>query len=341
MSGASTTERNARLSIVMDKTFAQFSSKAKKNFLRDLAYLTGTKTDEFQRVEFLPGCVLFSGDLDEAAVERLVELYAKMKAGKTSPEIEFLREFVDRHCVRNVNATFQVQLQIVPKTEERHLVFVHGWRGEANSFGRMPEFLSMPLDCETSIYEYPTGIWQHSPSIVYVARNLENWIRNNVRAKRLAIVAHSLGGLVVRKFLINQRDRKKPLDTRVKQVTLIASPHDGAALAKIGKHVPFLKSAQLEELSPRSPVLFELSERWQHWTQERVPKRCIVRSIFGTADSLVSETNARGLDPEAVPILGADHQGIVKANNARDEVVQTTIRFMQEAKFAIVRAETM
>lgn len=156
-------------------------------------------------------------------------------------------------------------------------------------------------------------------------------MRNNVDADSIAIIAHSMGGIVARKLLVSQRYRQDPLTSRIDQVTFVASPHHGAVLAKLGEHVPAMRHVQLSEIGPSSPVLFELNEQWQAWTKENSHRQPHVRSVFGTADAVVSANNARGLDPEAIPILGAGHRDVVKPASPNDEIVQTLARFLRGA----------
>lgn len=324
----------ARLRVVMERPHERFDKYAEAAFLRDLSQIAGCPEEEIRNLSIRHGCVKFEASLDEEAVKRLLELYDRLQTADDDPELRALREFLTTHNVTSIVAEYDVKLQIVKRTPtHKHIVFVHGWTGDSDSFGDLPQYLSDSMRCTSSIYQYPTSWWSHSPSIIFVARNLHNWLRNNVTADRLAFVAHSFGGLVVRKFLVLEGFRANGLDNLVRQITFVASPHDGAALAEIAQHVPLLRSAQLTELSPSSGVLFELNELWQTWVQRMMPKVCRIRSIFGTADRLVTATSARGLDTEAVPILGANHTDIVTPRDPDDEVVQTIVRFLRESAF--------
>src|SRR6185436_1623787 len=211
------------------------------------------------------------------------------------------------------------------------LVFVHGWRGDSESFGLLPQWLSEDFKCRPLVYPYPTGVGQHSPSLVFLARNLDNWLRNQELASRYAIIAHSYGGLVSRKFLVLQASRREPLDDGLARIIFVASPHQGSTFAKAGKLVSWLNSEQLQELSGDSPILFELNEEWQNWIA--LNGAGIARSVFGTADKIVDAASAQGLDPEAIPIAGANHTEIVRPKFRTDEVVKTMRRLLTEAGF--------
>lgn len=328
------TSRRATLRIVMERALDDFMAQAQAAFVHDLAIIAGCPDDEIEDIAIHAGCVRFEARLDQAAVERLVEMFQGRNRDTDSSEYRAFLEFLAEHQVTNITAEYEIKLQIVEKVpDDRHIVLVHGWRGDGDSFGNLPDYLEDILECPASVYTYPTGWLAHSPSLIFISRNLDNWIRNNIDARRIAFVAHSFGGLVVRKFVVTQAHRKAPLDSRVRQITLVASPHDGAVLAGLGKHVNGLGSAQVTELAPNSPVLFELNSLWQQWVTNTVPQNCQVRCIVGTADAMVSANGAQGLDPDAVPILGATHTNIVDISNPESEVVQTIVRFLEEAHF--------
>jgi len=325
------------LKIRMELPFSEFGEDRRRRFVSDLATITGCPTDQITNIRFSPGCVIFVGDLDAAAVERLLDLYKGRANADDSQELRALNAFLEEYSVSKVTDDFEIRVQI--RTSKKSgdakpvAVLVHGWNGDSATFGAMPEYLRASVDCDVKVYPFSSSWWKHSPSILFVARNLDNWIRNNAAGCELAFVAHSLGGLVVRRLMIMQDEVTAGFERQVRNITFIASPHNGATLASIGRHVPVLKSAQLDELSPGSSVLFDLNAQWDKWLQRNVSGRCTVRNIFGTADKVVSNNEGRGLDPEAVPILGAGHIDIVKPAKEDDEVVLTVARFLREAGF--------
>ncbi len=149
----------------------------------------------------------------------------------------------------------------------------------------------------------------------------------------LAIICHSMGGIVTRKLVVSQAWRNRPLDTRIKQITFVASPHSGVPLAKLAKYVPSIKKAQLSELNTKSPFLVDLNGQWSAWSKSNIPSNCITSSIYGTDDDVVDETLAIGDDPEAIPILGAGHINIVKPESEESEIILTIKRLLSESEF--------
>ena len=321
----------------MNLKFDSFDEIKRKEFLNDLSILSGCPVDEIDSIKFTSGCVIFDGELDKEAISRLIEFFEKKDLNDAPSEIQDLIEFCEKWSVSNVHSYLRVSLQDSSETKQEKqdasIIFVHGWNGDDNSFGNMPEYVSEKISCKTKIYSYPTGIWSKSPSLEFVARNFDNWIRNNINSDNVAIVAHSMGGIIARRLVALQFERDDRLDKLLRQMTFIASPHNGAVLANIGKYVPTLKKTQLKDLSTDSSFLFALNSDWLKWIDSDMSNECSIRCMVGTDDKVVSVNSAMGLDSNAVPILGADHTNIVKPESPEHEVVKTTIRFLQEAGF--------
>ncbi len=75
--------------------------------------------------------------------------------------------------------------------------------------------------------------------------------------KPVALIGHSRGGLIARKYM----ELKSP---QIKALITIASPHDGSSLSKIGKYLPFL-----------SGVISNILPRETHGTISNILKRII------------------------------------------------------------------
>jgi pimeloyl-ACP methyl ester carboxylesterase len=331
----------ATLRVVIEEDFDSFGLERREEFLHDLVLLTGLERSDIREVRFQRGCVKAELRIPETAVEALHDLYSRARGSSNGEALEEMRAFLLKYNIANINGEFEVALQIRIKRPpietqkgSQEIVFVHGFTGDGAAFGELPKFLSEFFQCRSSAYTYPTGWLTHSPSVYYLANGLDGWFRNHVQSERVAIIAHSMGGLVARKFITMQAYRSRPVDSYVKQLSFIASPHDGADLAAIVKKLPGLGSAQLDELSPRSGFIAELKEAWMAWLSAHSPRDCHVRSLYGTADAIVSPVNAIGLTPDSETILGADHTSIVKPTSADATVVSTLKRFLREAGFS-------
>ena len=316
------------------------STELPEQFQEELSWMLGVPREEFHEPHLRAGCTLFDTVADKQAVESLVASFEEYRSGTLGegPEAQLLRQFIARWSVEVLTDDIWTKGAIEPvrppPVECPTIVMVHGWGGNReDTFGKLPDFLSTALgEFSTLVYEYPSSWLKKSPSVVFVARNLDNWIRNRTADARVAVLGHSLGGLVARYLAVMQSARRKPLDLR--QVTLVASPTNGAALARIAEYVPVLRKAQIRELQSNSPFLVDLNDRWAIWKSTFVPDSCHLGTIYGLDDHVVDYASAIGSDPEAVPLFGADHVGIVKPKSADDEIVLTVTRFLREAGLA-------
>lgn len=325
---------NGTLRVVMNLSFDRFDDNRRSQYMRDLSEVLGCSESDMQTTSFRPGCVIGDTKIDEAAIRLFLELIHRHPDGTLTSSNAEVRSFIAKYNVQNVTAELPAPFHIaIDKAPKQQIVFVHGWRSNAATFGDLPAYLDEMFNSRVEPFSYPTSLAGHSPSIFHLARGLENHIRTHVSADQVAIVAHSMGGLVTRKMLVMQRDRSSPLDNAVKQVTLIASPNLGSDFASILKRMPGFSSEQLSELSPNAGFIVELHEQWQNWKARKSPISCKIRCIYGTNDSVVPMADASSDDTEAVPMLGAGHSDIVKPTKQSSEIVATLARFMREAGF--------
>ncbi|MEM0966501.1 MAG: hypothetical protein AAGJ81_10165 [Verrucomicrobiota bacterium] len=322
----------------MNREFSDFSDSDRVEFLSDLSKISGCPVDEIADVRFSSGCVIFDGDLDNEAVKRLIEYFEIGSSfdGEVPSQLQDFLEFCKKWSVDSLHSHFRIRVEEEKKAPEKQkdsVLFIHGWCGGEDSFGDMPSYISENVDCQIGLYTYPTGIWRKSPSLEMIARNFDNWVRNNVKAQRIAIVAHSMGGVVARRFVSLQFEREDRIDRLVRLFVFIASPHNGANLANIGKHVPTLRKAQLRDLATDSSFLFSLNADWSKWTSSDYSKESVIRCIVGDEDKVVSLNSATGLDPDPIPILSAGHIDVVKPKDQNDGVVTTILRLLEESGF--------
>lgn len=125
----------------------------------------------------------------------------------------------------------------------------------------------------------------------------------------IVFVAHSMGGLVVLRELINHRD----LIEKVPLVVLYATPQEGSQIAEIASKVA--NNPALAEMfgADRNQFLQMLDEDWK-----RLPVRPHVtcgyekRPTYNAVVIVPWSSATRYCDDAAVPIEGADHISIVK-----------------------------
>lgn len=305
-----------------------------EQFLDKLAHLAGVYKDEITGLNIRRGCTLIEGYMSRAAIERLYEFYEYLKDNEADTyelrELQsIIRQFKVERLIDDPASNESSNFKVSHKNKKVY-VLVHGWGGDReDTFGSLPEYLNEELNIEIEAYPYPSGWLKKSPSIAFIARNLDNWIRNNCQNCEIGVLGHSLGGLVTRYLTVIQKHRRTSLS--IKQITLAASPTNGTHLAALASKIPTLKSSQIEELRPNSGFLVDLNERWALWCQDNIPHPCILTTMYALNDNVVSYTSAIGGDLEAVPIYDEDHRSIVKPKSKESEVVYTIVRSAKEA----------
>lgn len=220
------------------------------------------------------------------------------------------------------------------------IIFVHGlggapgptWQKMFDCFEGDSAFDDWTLDCFT----YPTRMFQlpftpSPPGLLDLADGLRTFIEER-HGDRSAIhlVAHSLGGLVARQFLISEINAARA--HKVKKLALVAVPSTGSALAKVGSTVSF-RHRQLKRLTRDDDGLRGLNTSWN---QLAVEDRVDVRYVVGGCDRAVPHDSAvpvHGRDNKSM-LINEDHRSIVKPEDCDDIRYQTIRRFLLATKSA-------
>ncbi len=121
----------------------------------------------------------------------------------------------------------------------RLVLFIHGILGsEATSFGRFPDLLRNDPDIsaqyDVAAFNYRTALTAPGGAhLSEVARELKTVIDHRLSDySEIVILAHSMGGLVTRRYIADVLMAHQPL--RVSRVIYFATPHMGALAAKLG-----------------------------------------------------------------------------------------------------------
>lgn len=152
------------------------------------------------------------------------------------------------------------------KGAEAAVVFVHGFGSTGLPFGRFPELLAeepaldgwdlYAVGYSTGFLPDVRGIWSADPSIALLA----TYLRSRARLDPLddydglALIAHSMGGLVVQQALLDDPD----LAERVSHVFCFGTPSAGVRAADWGG---FLKQ-QVDDMAKDGEFIRELRRRW-------------------------------------------------------------------------------
>lgn len=176
------------------------------------------------------------------------------------------------------------------------ILFVHGLSGSSEgTWGKMIEFFrrdetftSFQLDS----YQYPTAKFRFffgkaMPGIQDLADGLRSYINAYHSDKtEIILIGHSMGGLVLRQYIVTEL--KKGAVTNIRAAIMIATPHQGADLARIGASVSW-KHTHLKQLSKGQDILRSIME---DWASLNVENRIDALYITGGIDAIVERQSS-------------------------------------------------
>jgi tetratricopeptide (TPR) repeat protein len=241
-------------------------------------------------------------------------------------------------------------------TPRASVVFVHGLGGHVyNSWRRAPDDTFWPLwlarDVEglavySLAYEAPASNWLGtSMPLQDRAVNIFEVLLTEpgLRTGPVIFVCHSLGGLIVKKVLLNlqQQAMRRPeaadLLERVTQVVFVATPHTGSAHATWLDRLRFLAwpSSIARVLVANDPSLRDINVAYRGLADDR--RSMLRHQIFyetrGTpAGSIVDEASADpGLTGDPPVPIDADHISIVKPQDRSSLLYARVRQFVERA----------
>lgn len=213
---------------------------------------------------------------------------------------------------------------------EAAIVFVHGFGGKPDkTWGEFPHLLiNDPRLAGWDIYSlgYATnlsldlaGLWSADPEIEILARFFQTAVDLHPLGgyKQLVLIAHSMGGLVVQRALIDYEE----LARRVSHVFLFATP--SAGLTKATPMARFKR--QFRDLGAGSPFIKDLRERWESEFGEQPPFTFLC--VAGDRDEFVPwQSSIAPFAKDRCAVVPGNHVQIVKPKSSGELSVQLVLK---------------
>lgn len=206
-------------------------------------------------------------------------------------------------------------------------VFVHGVLGDSRSTWTnsdtgvyWPELIASDPDTQgTDVFVYSFASSTHSPSLSIdeIAENLRvTLVANKVLGYRhIAFVAHSMGGLVVRAFLLKNRK----LAPKVRFLHLLSTPTTGASVARWGTVIS--ANPQFRQMLSMEPASF-LADQHRAWLSSdplvRIPAYCAYEAVKTLGVTVVPMPSATSLCNRRIDPILANHFDIAKPADRDD-----------------------
>ncbi len=238
--------------------------------------------------------------------------------------------------------TYKEQIIKFRETESSNsaILFLHGFSGDAeNTFSQAPNLLMankemdgwdmFPLGYGGNVNpEMGKNIWACSTDIKRNSDYLLTSIRNKFsKYKRIAIVAHDLGGIVAQQALLEFD--KKDLD-RISAVLFYGTPSNG--LPEIQLKNFFTYGNDVKELKEGSPYMRKLRDDWENKFKNKYP--FTFKTIAATKDQYVPISSS--LEPflkEYQEVVEGDHFTMVKIENEKNDSYQILLNTLTNKSF--------
>jgi pimeloyl-ACP methyl ester carboxylesterase len=212
-------------------------------------------------------------------------------------------------------------LGMPPLTCDHHshslVLFIHGWRGDReDTWKRFPELVCGDFDFrdyDVLSIGYPVYLIGSNLTMEQFGGWLADKLaaNNMQRYRKIAIVAHSIGGLLARQIVLEQRPELKNIVLLVEIGTPHLGPYGYTALANSidlpGGHL-------VGELQAGSPYLQNLQSGWDN-LGERPHTFC----EGSPRDNVVSLESAQDTCDEKHAYPSLDHRELVKPTDIRED----------------------
>ena len=213
-------------------------------------------------------------------------------------------------------------------SSRRAVIFIHGFIGKVTeTWADFPRFLcedSRLQDWDVINLGYPSsglpdpfGIWTGDPDIYAIKQLLATRFNfeNLNQYTELALVTHSMGGLVAQRLILDHSD----VAQRITHLIMLGTPSNGLKKAWYAK---VFKNRQIENMAIGSEFITRLRSEWRSRfpTYGGMPFRLAV--VAGAKDQFVPIKSCHGGFPEeALFVVSGDHLSIVDPDsNANDSV---------------------
>lgn len=216
------------------------------------------------------------------------------------------------------------------------VIFLHGLSGSAGTWDQMLQILvqcselnKIAYDCytfPTSKFRVPFG--KKMPSIQELAEGLRGFIDGfYANKKRVVLIAHSLGGLVARNYILEAVKARR--EHKVIGLMLYASPLAGSGLANVGSKLSW-GHTHLKQLSVRTDFLVGMNKDWKSM---EVESKLHMLSIIAGIDAIVArESSVPYFDDERnITLIQCGHIDVTKPESLSDLRFEYLKRFVTGA----------
>lgn len=220
-----------------------------------------------------------------------------------------------------------VRVDFRNRQTDRAVVFVHGFLGRADTtWGEFPQLLAQEraldgwdifgVGYDSALRLDVTGIWANNADLNILGYYLRTALAHSPldRYSHLALVAHSMGGLIAQQAMLDDRTR-----SRISHLFLFGTPSAGARKARFARAI----HAQARDMSAGSEFISALRGAWADF----LPNCSFdLRVIAADRDAFVPPVSSLSPFPESVRyVVTGNHGSIVKPKSAESLSFQIVV----------------
>lgn len=228
-------------------------------------------------------------------------------------------------------------LHIRNERQQAAVVFVHGFSGNAATWAQFLELLKLEATARSwDIYSicFPTSalrldipnLWSADPEISTLATSLTTTMCMSPLSgyKRIFLVAHSMGGLVVQRAVVDSVQ----LRSKLSHLVCFGTPSGGLDKARLGS----LLKRQLRDMGSSSSFIVRLRHDWDALFPT-TPKSFDFLALQGDKDEFVSGSSSLTPFHESCQrVISGTHLEIVRPENREHKGYQLVLQLLQGNK---------
>ena len=257
---------------------------------------------------------------------------------------KFVRERLDTKATSTESKpkSAEVKTPVVSWRNEGYdnlILFVHGFSGEASdTFGQIPHMLLNDTDMNGwdmrpfgySQFVNPElgkEIWAGIHDIDRIVDELRLSIMYKFNGySRIAIVAHSLGGLAAQKAILSLKPQHRD---RISHLVLFGSPNNGIDAQLLEKDW----NKKYKEMSSTGEFISSLRSSWSDTFKDGLPFKLKVAA--STGDEYVSIPSCfSGFEEDDCVLIDGDHLRMVKPENQESASYELIVKTLTDSEFA-------
>ncbi|HFA49166.1 MAG TPA: alpha/beta fold hydrolase [Bacteroidetes bacterium] len=215
------------------------------------------------------------------------------------------------------------ETQIVPvrqmEKNRAAILFVHGFGGDAHeTWGQFPDFIKddaalggwdvYNIAYNTKLFPDIQGIWASNPDVTALAGLFRTLLNNrfSLKYKQVAIAAHSMGGLVTQRAILDLIKLDED-SSFIHSLTLYGTPSNGLRNARFGAKL----NKQVKDMASDSEFIKNLRSDWNELIGDKPPFKFL--TCAGDLDDFVPPSSSLEPFPEKYQKrVNGNHTAIVK-----------------------------